>query len=607
MNKTISYIKVAFLLGGLFFSCEEHKKESIMLSDSEKSIFIDDLKQVYFTALDSCLNYLSKIDTTKTIEANKTAFLQSRKWYKKAEPFIIAFDYENYKTLNGPNLLKVEEEAPNDIKKLKPRSFQVIEEVLLGDEPNNKTLHNTLVFMNARLPFIKINNMIFRQSDRHFLRMIRDQIITIATKGITGFDSPILSNSLIEASFNYESLLEILHVYKNAFSDTYLYNDWVREINLTINILNNANFEDFDRYTFIKNHINKQLGLINKTAIDWNIKLKTSYHLNPKSENLFNKDFFNLAGFSSKDVYKNSDSIIALGKAIFNDKSLSKNKLMSCASCHISKKGFTDGLKVANSNSGKPLLRNTPTLLYSAYQKSFFYDGIAFSLEGQIKHVVENTQEFHTDLFTIEKEINKNPKYNEAFSLLYLDGVTNQNIANTIANYERSLGSFNSKFDLNMQGKLSNLTQEEKFGFNLFMGKAACATCHFPPTFNGTIPPKFDETELENLGITKNTDFDNPSLDDDLGRYYLYNSEERKGFFKTSTVRNTELTAPYMHNGAFETLEQVLDFYNLGGGQGLGLEVRHQTLPAVNLELEKKEISAIIAFMKTLTDTSLEL
>lgn len=607
MNKTISYIKVAFLLGGLFFSCEEHKKESIMLSDSEKSIFINDLKQVYFTALDSCLNYLSKIDTTKTIEANKTAFLQSRKWYKKAEPFIIAFDYENYKTLNGPNLLKVEEEAPNDIKKLKPRSFQVIEEVLLGDEPNNKTLHNTLVFMNARLPFIKINNMIFRQSDRHFLRMIRDQIITIATKGITGFDSPILSNSLIEASFNYESLLEILHVYKNAFSDTYLYNDWVREINLTINILNNANFEDFDRYTFIKNHINKQLGLINKTAIDWNIKLKTSYHLNPKSENLFNKNFFNLAGFSSKDVYKNSDSIIALGKAIFNDKSLSKNKLMSCASCHISKKGFTDGLKVANSNSGKPLLRNTPTLLYSAYQKSFFYDGIAFSLEGQIKHVVENTQEFHTDLFTIEKEINKNPKYTEAFSLLYLDGVTNQNITNTIANYERSLGSFNSKFDLNMQGKLSNLTQEEKFGFNLFMGKAACATCHFPPTFNGTIPPKFDETELENLGITKNTDFDNPSLDDDLGRYYLYNSEERKGFFKTSTVRNIELTAPYMHNGAFETLEQVLDFYNLGGGQGLGLEVRHQTLPAVNLELEKKEISAIIAFMKTLTDTSLEL
>lgn len=607
MNKTISYIKVAFLLGGLFFSCEEHKKESIMLSDSEKSIFINDLKQVYFTALDSCLNYLSKIDTTKTIEANKTAFLQSRKWYKKAEPFIIAFDYENYKTLNGPNLLKVEEEAPNDIKKLKPRSFQVIEEVLLGDEPNNKTLHNTLVFMNARLPFIKINNMIFRQSDRHFLRMIRDQIITIATKGITGFDSPILSNSLIEASFNYESLLEILHVYKNAFSDTYLYNDWVREINLTINILNNANFEDFDRYTFIKNHINKQLGLINKTAIDWNIKLKTSYHLNPKSENLFNKNFFNLAGFSSKDVYKNSDSIIALGKAIFNDKSLSKNKLMSCASCHISKKGFTDGLKVANSNSGKPLLRNTPTLLYSSYQKSFFYDGIAFSLEGQIKHVVENTQEFHTDLFTIEKEINKNPKYTEAFSLLYLDGVTNQNITNTIANYERSLGSFNSKFDLNMQGKLSNLTQEEKFGFNLFMGKAACATCHFPPTFNGTIPPKFDETELENLGITKNTDFDNPSLDDDLGRYYLYNSEERKGFFKTSTVRNIELTAPYMHNGAFETLEQVLDFYNLGGGQGLGLEVRHQTLPAVNLELEKKEISAIIAFMKTLTDTSLEL
>lgn len=606
MNKTILYIKVAFLLGSLFFSCTDAKRKSIALSDTEKSIFIDDLKQVYFTALDSCVYHLSKIDTTKTLETNKTAFLKSRKWYKKAEPFIIAFDYENYKTLNGPNLLKVEEEAPNDIKKLKPRSFQVIEEVLLGDEPDNKILHNTITFMNARLPFIKVNNMIFRQTDRHFLRMIRDQIITIATKGITGFDSPVLANSLQEASFNYESLLEVLSVYKNAFSDASLYQDWVKELNGVINILNNANFENFDRYIFIKHNINKQLNLINKTALDWNIELKTSYHLNPKSENLFGKDFFNLAGFSSKGVYKNSDSIIALGKAIFNDKSLSKDNLMSCASCHMSEKGFTDGLRVANSNSGKPLLRNTPTLLYSAYQKSFFYDGIAFSLEGQIKHVVENTQEFHTDLFTIEKEINKNPKYIEAFNALYPNGVTNQNITNTIANYERSLGPFNSKFDLNMQGKSSDLTQKEKLGFNLFMGKAACATCHFPPTFNGTVPPKFDETELENLGVTNNTDFNNPVLDNDLGRYYLYNSEERKRFFKTSTVRNIELTGPYMHNGVFETLEQVMTFYNLGGGAGMGLDVPHQTLPPNQLNLEDNEIDAIIAFMKTLTDSKLE-
>ncbi|MGC6430195.1 MAG: cytochrome-c peroxidase [Jejuia sp.] len=602
MNKRILFIKVAFLVGSLFCSCKDSVKEPIMVSDAEKSILIEDLKEIYFNALDSCAYHLSKIDTLKTLEANKTAFLQSRKWYKKAEPFIIAFDYENYKTLNGPNLLKVEEEAPNDIKKLKPRSFQVIEEVLLGAEPDNKTLHNTLIFMNARIPFIKINNMIFRQSDRHFLRMIRDQIVTIATKGITGFDSPVLVNSLEEASFNYEGILTVLEVYENAFNNEKLYQTWVDELLNSIAILRKDDFESFDRFHFIKNHINKQLSLINETADDWKIELKKSYHLNPKSENLFGKDFFNLAGFSSKGVYKNSDSVIALGKRIFNDRSLSKNNLMSCASCHIAEKGFTDGLKVPNSNNGKPLLRNTPTLLYSAYQKSFFYDGIAFSLEGQIKHVVENTQEFHTDLFTIENEIASNPSYVEAFNNLYPNGVTNQNITNAISNYERSLGKFNSKFDLNMQGKSSDITDEEILGFNLFMGKAACATCHFPPTFNGTVPPKFEETELENLGITKNTDFDSPILDDDLGRYNLYNSEERKRFFKTSTVRNVELTGPYMHNGAFETLEKVMEFYNLGGGQGMGLKVPHQTLPSDPLELNEKEVTAIIAFMKTLTD-----
>lgn len=593
---------MAFLLGSLFFSCADVSKDDIKLTDREKSVFLDNLKQVYFSALDSCAYHLSKIDTSKTLSENKLSFLQSRKWYKRAEPFIIAFDYENYKTLNGPNLLRVEEEAPNDIKKLKLRSFQVIEEVLLGEDPDNKTLHNTLIFMNARLPFIKVNNMIARQSDRHFLKMIRDQIVTIATKGITGFDSPVLANSLKEASYNYQSILDVLAIYEQVFSDSALYEAWIEELEASIDILNRSDFDDFNRYSFIKNHINNQLSLVKRTADDWNIKLKTDYRLNPDSENLFAADFFNLAGFSSKSIYKNSDSIIQLGKKIFNDKSLSKNNLMSCASCHISEKGFTDGLKTPNSNTGKPLLRNTPTLLYTAYQESFFYDGIALSLEGQIKHVVENTQEFHTDLFTIERGISSDSTYVRTFKKLYPNGVTNQNITNAIANYERSLGTFDSRFDLNMQGEASDLSEEEILGFNLFMGKAACATCHFPPTFNGTVPPKFDETELENLGITENTDFENPILDKDFGRYNLYHTEERKRFFKTATVRNIELTAPYMHNGAFETLEEVMEFYNLGGGQGMGLDVPHQTLPPEPLGLSQEEINAIITFMGTLTD-----
>lgn len=153
-----------------------------------------------------------------------------------------------------------------------------------------------------------------------------------------------------------------------------------------------------------------------------------------------------------------------------------------------------------------------------------------------------------------------------------------------------------------MQDLENTLTKEEIEGFNLFTGKAACATCHFPPTFNGTVPPKFKETEFENLGITKTTNFKHPVLDEDPGMYYPYEVEERRGFFKTSTVRNIALTAPYMHNGAFNTLEEVLEFYNLGGGQGIGLNVPYQTLPPDTLELTDIEVNSIIAFMQTLTD-----
>ena len=153
-----------------------------------------------------------------------------------------------------------------------------------------------------------------------------------------------------------------------------------------------------------------------------------------------------------------------------------------------------------------------------------------------------------------------------------------------------------------MQGLENTLSEDEIFGFNLFMGKAACATCHFPPAFNGTVPPKYMETEFENLGVPKNNSFEHPALDEDPGQYFPYEVEEKRSFFKTSTVRNIQLTGPYMHNGVYETLEEVMDFYNVGGGQGMGLEVPYQTLPSDSLKLSDQESKAIIAFMQTLTD-----
>ena len=520
---------------------------------------------------------------------------------------LIAYDYENYLSMNAPNLLKVEIDDYTDIKKLKPKSYQVLEELLYADgEISNHELHMVINYLKVRIPFIRKNHMLYTQQDRHHLKMIRDAIINIATKGITGFDSPMLTNSMTEAVYNYESLAKILEIYRQAFQDTSLYRQWTEEVKSSMDDLKSSDFENFNRYAFIQDHTNKQLELVTKTALDWGVELNTSRSLNPKATNIFAADFFNIKQFSIPGSPTMNEDRINLGRTLFNDPTLSSTGRLSCATCHLKSKAFTDGHKKGLGINGVELHRNTPTLTYSVYQKSFFYDGRADGLEDQIVNVVNDENEFHMDLNTVEKQVQKNEFYKASFDSLYGGEINNQNVRHAIATYIRSLAPFDSKFDRNMQGLEQSLSEEEKLGFNLFMGKAACATCHFPPAFNGTVPPKYMETEFENLGVPKNASFETPVLDDDLGQFFPYKVEEKRNFFKTATVRNITYTAPYMHNGVYQTLEEVITFYNVGGGQGMGLDVPYQTLPPDSLNLSEEEQKALIAFMKTLSDSQFE-
>jgi len=135
-------------------------------------------------------------------------------------------------------------------------------------------------------------------------------------------------------------------------------------------------------------------------------------------------------------------------------------------------------------------------------------------------------------------------------------------------------------------------------GFNLFMGKAKCATCHYMPLFNGTFPPAFKKIDVEVIGVPKSRTVH--EIDPDLGRYRIVQVESVKHAFKISTVRNSSKTAPYMHNGVFTTLEQVIDFYDQGGAAGLGIKLENQTLPAEKLRLSAEEKQDLIAFIKSL-------
>ncbi len=573
-------------------SCKQEK--SVSYTKVENQILVKKVQDYYSKHLENCISYLEEISTVKEVSEKLKNYKLARNEFKLLEPIVAFADKENYKSLNAPNILKVEEEDATDIKIRSPFGFQVIEELLHEETAETINVDEIVKITANRLRLIAANNRLYLKK-HHILWLLRDQIARVALVGITGFDSPVLEQSLSEAKTTYETLLFIINTYKNEFSKDNLYTDFVNELQTAQKMLQEGDFESFNRYDFIKNHTHKELELLAKTSEDWKVEFPLTMAFNNNITSLFSKETFNVDFFNDYHQLEKAtaEEKIALGKKLFNDKNLSKDGVMSCATCHIKTKAFTDGLATFPKQ-----LRNTPTVSYAAYQQTFFHDGRAGSLEGQIVGVVENRNEFHTNLENLTEIVKKDSVYTKSFANLY-GKVTDFNIRNAMANYIRSLGDFSSKFDKNINNKENTLTTSEINGFNLFMGKAKCATCHFPPVFNGTVPPNFTETEVESIGVPNTQE---TGLDDDLGAYNIFKTEERKYFFKTSTVRNISKTAPYMHNGVYETLEQVVDFYNEGGGQGLGYEVPNQTLPSDKLNLSEKEIKDLIAFMEALTD-----
>lgn len=573
-------------------NCETKNKSQA----STKPSYFGKMQQIYTQDMAQCIAYLDSLQQAQSKTVLKKYYLQSRKFFKCLEPVLAFTDVENYKFLNQPNILKVEEEDATDIKIKKPAGFQVLEEQVFADNIDIKAVHQNASLTSNRLKLIKKNTQLSTYKTYHFLWLLRDAIARIALTGTTGFDSPVLENSLAESQIVYQKLKQYLQIFEDEFTQQGLFNQWNQAFDHSIATLT-GDFNAFDRYKFIQQHTHPQLTLWKRTVAQWKVEFPFTLAINHDAKSLFSKNTFNLDYFTDQKPGKNTQRRVALGKRLFNEAQLSSNKTMSCASCHQKKLAFSDGLV-------KPVgqTRNSPTLLYAALQKKFFYDGRAGSLEGQIVSVVQNTTEFHTDLKTITQFINNTPSYKKQFDDLYTRGVNEMNIRHAIASYIRSLAPFNSKFDRNINQQENTLTTQEILGFNLFMGKAKCATCHFPPTFNGTVPPHFKETELEMLGIPQYPDTAQATIDPDLGRYHLFKTQERKFFFKTPTIRNVMLTAPYMHNGVYKTLEEVVDFYNRGGGDGIGISQPLQTLPPDHLNLSSREQQALIAFMKSLTD-----
>lgn len=582
--KNIVFLFISFLL----FSCSDSKSKAEQINDLYKSDLAVLQKEV------TQLQHL--VENGATLKQLQNQFLKAHQSYKRVESISEYYFPTVSKAINGPAL---DEYEYDDGITVPPAGLQVIEEYFFPvyDKKTKNEILKEIGILNANLYRLEMISKTNELTDSSIFDAMRLEVFRIITLGITGFDSPIAQNSLAEAITSLETIEKQSFIYEeNEQNSTTL--KMLKEGKDYLN--KNSKFDEFDRAYFIKKYLNPLSKAIYEAQLDLKIPFfEESRGLKVTAQTLFDKKAFDAEAFSGFPDYKTTKEKIKLGKMLFNDPVLSGNNTRSCASCHHADKAFTDGLEKAVTLDGKQLVkRNTPTLSNIAFQRSFFYDSRVNYLEDQAVAVITNENEMHGSLEKSALDLKKSKKYATYFEKAFPNKeITAFTIKNALASYIRSLSNYDSRFDGYMRGE-EKFNLDEIAGFNLFAGKAKCATCHFIPLTNGTVPPNFDKSESEVLGVPGK----DKKIDSDLGKFDLTKAEVNRYSFKTPTIRNIALTAPYMHNGVFKTLEEVVDFYDGGGGNGLGFNLPNQTLPSDELNLTPMEKKQLIAFMKTLTD-----
>lgn len=283
---------------------------------------------------------------------------------------------------------------------------------------------------------------------------------------------------------------------------------------------------------------------------------------------------------------------VLLGKKLFYDPVLSGNNKISCATCHQLQKAFTDGFDLSTKGiSGNALHRNAPTLQNLAWYKGWFWDGGAKDIEslnfGPIKHKDEMGQ----DLDELVSELKNKSEYAQLFKAAFPgDSISILSITRALAQFERTLISANSRYDKYVRNEGGKLNQEELEGLSIFQQK--CSSCHATDFFTdfGYHNNGLDSTFPDNFEAIA------------WGRGRITEKPEDIGKFKTPTLRNIALTAPYMHDGRFKTLNEVLEHYNSGVKNSATLDPVLQRSGKLGIPLSETEKKRIIQFLNTLTD-----
>lgn len=294
-----------------------------------------------------------------------------------------------------------------------------------------------------------------------------------------------------------------------------------------------------------------------------------------------------LMGFQPKTAEKEPGTKVELGKKLFFDPILSSKRTLSCASCHRPEFAFADTSQFSQGVDGTPTARNTPSAMNLAGRLQLFWDGRASTLEEQALQPIAAVNEMNLPITEALTRLNADLYYTKAFRKVFKSKPTERTLAEALAAYERTLETANTPYDRYINGNETAMSPEAIRGRILFVGKANCANCHSGEDFTAD--------RFKNIGLYDGKRFS------DTGRFNITKDSTHIGHFKVPGLRNVALTAPYMHDGSFKTLREVINYYNRPDDlvkNGLNRDLSLST----PLGLTESEMADIEAFLYALTD-----
>lgn len=595
----------------LSFNKENSKEIYLSGYDAKLKNLKEELKTLQTLILKNGIERFDvKLDIHKRIGHARNTLKKMDFWLRYLEPV-------SYKKLNGPLPVEWETEVFEKFEKPYKRygaGLTLAALYLKEDKPEKDSVLS--LFQESILAtqvFAEDSITHNLKTFDHFYLCNRLFLLNLAAIYTTGFECPDAEMIVPELRLMLSAVLEIYLSFDDSFPEVELTSEYLilYKETMAFTASQPSDFSLFDHFTFIKNYINPLFALNQQAIRNHKVRSKSfvDYSLNKSARTIFNKQLYN--GQNAKGIFLRVDDEIILdkisevGKLLFYDPILSGNNQRSCVSCHKSKEYFADtlGASALQFNRKDRLKRNTPSLINATYNHLIMLDGAHTSLQDQTMAVIKHPEELGATEKDLVQKVLSCPDYQKIFrSLLPYtpteSEITAEHITSAITYYYSRFSTYYSPFDKAVNEN-ARLPLDAQLGFNIFMSKAQCATCHFVPQFNGVKPP-YVGSEFEVLGVPVDTAFSN--LSPDKGRFLINPAVETMNAFRTGSLRNIQFTGPYMHNGVFKTLDQVITFYDEGGGAGKGLIVPNQTLSSDSLQLTKKEKLQLIAFLQSLNE-----